>query len=82
MIKQRIFTFIFKAADDVGGGHGSAVISKTVVELHHVLRWLFPSTTRRQGRRAQARQVESPQELFLQALQQALHAHVVVLLQQ
>lgn len=78
----RIFTFIFKAADDIGGGHGSVVISETVVELHHVLRRLFTCASKRHGRRTQARQVESPQKLFLQALQQALHVHVAVLLQQ
>lgn len=75
-------TFIFETSDDVGCRHGSAVICKTVVELHHVLRWLFSNASRRQQRGTQARQVESPQELFLQALQQALHAHVAVLLQQ
>ena len=79
---MKIITFIFEAADDVGTGHGRVVISKTVVELHHVLRRLLSKASKRQGRRTQAGQVERPQKLFLQALQQVLHVCVVVLFQQ
>lgn len=77
-----MFTFIFEAADDVGRWHGSAVVSKSVIQLHHVLRRLFSIASKRQRRRAKPRQVESSQELFLQAVQEALYTHVSILLQQ
>lgn len=75
------YTFVLKAADDVGGGHGTMVISKTVIKFHHIFRWFFSCTPWRQSRGAQTRQVESAQKLCLQVLQQVLHVNVVFLLQ-
>lgn len=80
MTPSLIFTFIFEAADDVGSGHCSVVICKAVIEFHHVLRRLLSDPPSSRG--TQAGQVEGPQELLLQTLQQALHAHAVALLQQ
>lgn len=78
--KQGVFTFVFEAADDVGSGHRTVIVGKSIVELHHVLRGLLAGASRGQGWRTQARYVESPQELLLQVLQYILHVHFVVLL--
>lgn len=60
-------TFILEAADNVGSGHGIVVISKAVVQLHHVFRWLLSGASKWQRRWTRASQVECLQKLLFEA---------------
>lgn len=39
--QKQVCTFVLEAAHNVGGGHSSVVLGKSVVQLQHVLWWLL-----------------------------------------
>lgn len=38
--EKQVCTFVLEAAHNVGGGHSSVVLGKSVVQLQHVFWWL------------------------------------------